>query len=206
MRRYKILFKFFIGFTLILFSLYLSRFLILEKLGNYLLYEDKLEKADAIFVLSGNAFDRGNEAIKLFKEGYSEKIYCTGQNIPAKLASLGYPYSEARITQTNILRNGVPYKNVLAIFKGTSTLEESEIILTFCKNNEFEKAIIVTSDMHTRRVKMVFKELFNKNDIQTIIQGAPHSYYTLNKWWKSEDNFIVVLGEYAKSLYYLWKY
>ena len=157
-------------------------------------------------MLSGNAFDRGNEAVKLFKEGYSEKIYCTGQNIPTKLASLGYPFTEATITQKNILRNGVPNDNVRAIFKGTSTLEESEIILNYCKSNDLNKVIIVTSDMHTRSVKKVFKELFEENDVETIIQGAPHSYYTLDRWWKSEDNFIVVLGEYAKSLYYLWKY
>ena len=202
MKSIKILLFLFI-FTLII---YFSRFLILDRIGNNFVYEDTPDKADVLIVLSGNAYDRGIEAAKLFHMGYSPKIICTGENIPIKLAKLGYPYPESEITKINLIRHGVPEKAIETIVKGTSTLEESDILLNYCLINKIKSIMIVTTEVHTRRVKNVFHKKFEKGRILINIQGAPNSYYSMDNWWKNENNFETVASEIAKSFYYFIKY
>ena len=50
---------------------------------NFLIKEDVIKQADAIFVLGGGSYDRGKEAVKIFEQGYAKKIVCTSENVPS---------------------------------------------------------------------------------------------------------------------------
>lgn len=174
--------------------------------GRFLVSEDPLEKADVIFVLSGDAWDRGNEAVKLFQRDYAPVIICTGENIPHNLKALDIEMPESRITAQNIINQGVADSVVLVIEKGTSTFEESAVILDYCLKNKVEKCIIVSSKFHTRRINITFKEKFREQDIRYMIHGAPSTLYFEDHWWENEYGLIALNNEYIKLAYYWLKY
>lgn len=175
-------------------------------MGSYLTCIDSLQNVDVIFVLGGSAYDRGNEAAKIYHQGYAKYIVTTSGNIPDDLKALGIEYYESEITRLGILKNDVPDSCVLALKEATSTKEEAEVILKFCKTYEVRSCIILSSIFHTRRVKSVFSKLLESEGIKVIIRGAPSSIYNENKWWRYEQGMIMVNNEYVKLLYYALKY
>lgn len=186
---------------------YILRFDILRAFGNYLVEEDELRNSEVIFVLSGGPWDRGNEAAKIFKEGYADTIICTGANIPHNFKALGMSYLEGEITRYNLIRNNnIPDSAVQLIKKGGSTFEESEVILDYCQTNGVEQCIIVSSKFHTKRIDQVFGEKFAASGVNYILRGAASSVYDEQRWWANEYGLIAVNNEYIKIFYYWWKY
>lgn len=175
--------------------------------GNYLVVEDELGKVDAIFLLGGGPFDRGNEAAKLYEAGYTKKIVCTGGQVSNLLKSLNINHVEAEVASINLVRNnGVPRQRVIALAEGTSTKEESVIILQYCLEQGFNKVMILSSKFHTRRVNNVFRPVLEEAGIDVLIRGAPSSLYDESLWWESESGLIMVNNEYVKLGYYFLKY
>jgi len=201
--------RFLIGLACIVvfgIALFVFKAPILRSLGKYLIHEDQLQKADAMFVLSGGGFDRGNEAVKVFKWGYTDKIICTGGNAFVELKALNIDTLESDMTAANIRRQGIPDSLVIEIKEGTSTREESNVILGYCKINHLSKVIILSSKFHTNRINNVFRKKFKQQGIDVIIHGAPSSDYDEMLWWQSEDGLIALNNEWIKTVYYWWKY
>lgn len=185
---------------LLLFHAPLLRFI-----GNQLIDEDRLTKTQAAFVLSGDAWDRGNEAIKLYKKGFAEKIICTGENVPRLFLIAGIPYPESELTQLHLLSGGIPAQDIELLCKGTSTKEEADYILAYCREHNIKKLTIISTRFHTRRIGNTFRKQFADAGLQLHIHGAPSSAYRENEWWKSENGLIFVNNEYIKILYYWLK-
>ena len=190
----------------LLIMLFLFRTPVLRSLGEFLIYEDNLKKTTYAFVLSGGPWDRGNEAVNLFKKNFADTLVCTGENIPHDFKALGLDMLESEITEKNMLNQGVPKEQILLLKKGTSTREESEEILSFCKARNVKNIIVLSTDFHTRRIKQVFKKKFEKEGIEVIVWAAPSSSYDALNWWKSENGLIALNNEYIKQLYYLVKH
>ncbi|MBL4652780.1 MAG: YdcF family protein [Flavobacteriales bacterium] len=179
----------------------------MKGVGNYLISEDELQKSDVIFVLGGNSFERGNEAAKLFDDGFAPKIICLGGNITPVFKAIGKDYAESEIARINIIKNGNINKNHVELLKiGTSTKEESVAIANYCSEKKLERVIIVSSKFHTRRVRGVFEPLFEDLTTQLIIHGTPSLNYDEAEWWKYEQGLLMVNNEYIKLLYYWIKY
>lgn len=197
-------------FTILLFLvfLFLMREPILRKAGDFLMYENEIDEYYPVaFVLSGGSFERGNHAAAVFNSGQVGKIVCTGENQSPdlKVFFTEKDILESTLTKIQITRMGVPDSLVLLLKKGTSTLEEADYILKYCKENRIHKCMVLSSKFHTKRVKQVFKKKFEKQGIQICISGAPSSAYNEMEWWKSENGLITVNNEYIKQLYYLVK-
>jgi uncharacterized SAM-binding protein YcdF (DUF218 family) len=190
-----------IGFVLLIFKNN-----ILRSFSNFLICEDPIKKSAYTFVLSGGPWDRGNEASRIFHEGFTDTLICTGENVPHDFKALGLEMFESEITEKNMLNHGVPKENILLIKKGTSTQEESDIILEFCKNRKVKQAIVISTDFHTRRVTQVFKKKFSESGIDIMVHAAPSSLYDAQNWWADENGLIALNNEYIKQLYYLVKY
>lgn len=189
----------------LLFVLVLFHAPLLRKAGNYLIDEDPLKKTPVMFILSGDAWDRGNEAVKLYKQGFTQKIVCTGENVPRLFLIAGIPFPESELTQLHLLANGIPASAIELLCKGTSTKEEADYILDYCRQHGLNRVAIVSTKFHTRRIGNTFRKKFNEAGIQLIIHGAPSSGYDENEWWKSENGLIFVNNEYIKILYYWFK-
>jgi hypothetical protein len=179
---------------------------ILRGAGNFLIAEDDLKPSTYAFVLSGGPWDRGNEAVNIFKRKFADTLVCTGENIPHDFKALGLNMLESEITEKNMLNQDVPKSNILLIRKGTSTQEESEEILAFCKKRAVKQIIVISTDFHTRRIQQVFKKKFRHEGIEVIVRAAPGSSYDAQQWWKSENGLIALNNEYIKQLYYLVKH
>ena len=187
--------------------LYLFRAPVLWSIGNFLICEDEVKQVEVLFVLGGAPFERGNEAAGLFRAGFANHIVCTGENIPDGYKALALSYSEAEVAKIHLITNNkIPETNVELLEKGTSTKEEAGYIIKYCLENNVSKAIVLSSKFHTRRVKNVFKPIFEANNIELILRGAPSSVYSEDEWWKTEEGLIMLNNEYVKSVYYFFKY
>ena len=178
---------------------------ILQSFSNFLMKQDEPQKADLMVVLSGSAFDRGNEGARLYKEGYAKHIVCPGGNLEELFLILGDTLYESDMCRKNVIRNGVPDSLVTAIHYGTSTREEADTILSYCKEHQVKKIIVVTTLFHTRRAGNVYRDRFAKEGITVLMRGAHASEYDENHWWQGEYGLIALNNEYMKTLYYLIK-
>ncbi len=178
---------------------------ILRSFSNFLMKQDAPEKVPLMVVLSGNAFDRGNEGARLYKAGYADHIVCPGGNLEHDFLITGDTVYESDLCKRNILKNGVPDWQVTVLRYGTSTLEEADTILGYCRQHRIKKIIVVTSLFHTRRAGKVYRNKFAKDGIQVIMRGAHDSQYDENLWWQNEYGLIGLNNEYMKTLYYLIK-
>jgi uncharacterized SAM-binding protein YcdF (DUF218 family) len=178
---------------------------ILRGFGNFLMAEDEIIQADAIFILGGNNYDRSLKAFDLIKQQQAPLIYSLGENVSTDLAILGDEIPDALLVQEFLFDLGLTTNQVIPIVKGTSTMEESEAILAECKSKKYTKIIIVSDKFHLRRINFVFKDKFQKEGIQVLLAGASSSMYDEDKWWQYESGLIMLNNEYIKLVYYWLK-
>jgi uncharacterized SAM-binding protein YcdF (DUF218 family) len=179
---------------------------LLRGCATLLMHEDKLQQAEAIFVLSGGSYDRGNEAVRLFNAGYCNTIVCTGGNPYLELKVFNIDTLESDMAVANLKRQGVPDSCVIQLKYGTSTREEFDTIIEFCKQHHLKRIIVLSSRLHTARVNSVFRKKMDEAGIDLILHGAPSSRFNEYLWWESEDGLIAVNNEWIKTIYYWWKY
>lgn len=193
-------------FLLLAVLAFVFRAPLLRAVGSYLIVEDPLEPADAIFVLGGNPFDRGAAGAQLFSEGWAAVVYSTGGSTPYNLDALQLDYTEAEVTRKRVIDSGVPARKAIALEAGTSTKEESELLLKLSQEQGFRTVIVVSDKFHTSRIKWVFGEAFEDAGIRLLVRGAGSTRYDENNWWTNEYGLIMVNNEYIKKLYYWLKY
>ncbi|RMG19365.1 MAG: YdcF family protein [Bacteroidetes bacterium] len=197
----------FLGILLVLFgTAYLLRGPLLRAAGNFLIAEDEIKKVDAVFVLSGGAYERSREAANIYKSGFAPRIITTGKLESQVLKALGMRISDAELSKQALLSFEVPDSLITTLKEGTSTFEESEHILGFSEHANFNRIAVVTSKFHTRRARWVFRKKFKDSNIDVFITGADPENYDISRWWEYEESLIFVNNEYVKLLYYLWKY
>ncbi len=188
-----------------LLVLFLLRQPILRGIGGFLVNTDVPEQVDAAFVLSGAAKERTDKALGLYPV-FVEQLITTGGMVSQSLQALGYAYTDSEVMREALLAAGVDTMAVAVISRGTSTYEESEEILGYALSKGYRRIMIVSSLHHTRRISLVFREKFRKSGIEVNLQGAEPAEYNADVWWQDEDGMIFVFNEYAKLVYYLWKY
>jgi uncharacterized SAM-binding protein YcdF (DUF218 family) len=173
--------------------------------AKWLIHEDKLQKADAMIVLSGGSFDRGNEAARIFHQGLVPLIICPGSNKAYEYEILGMNLKESEVAKMNLQRHHIPDSVIVVIPHGTSTAEEAKFLFPFIKEKNYRRVILLTSLYHTRRARSVFEREFKNSGVQFIVRGAKSSRFDEYKWWQSEDGLIAMNNEVIKSFYYLFK-
>lgn len=176
---------------------------ILRYAGNCLIHEDSLQKADALIVLSGSAFERGNKGAEILQSGFAQKIICPGGNLDLNyLILFGDSIYECDITKKKILQSGVSDSSIVCLYNGTSTQEEAKAVKVYCLQQHLKSIIVVSTYFHTARVKRVYTKNFAGSEITIIVRGAKSVHYDENLWWKSEEGLIAFNNEWLKTLYY----
>jgi uncharacterized SAM-binding protein YcdF (DUF218 family) len=190
----------------IVLLLWVFRVSILKEIGNYLDDGEDPIPVQRIFVLGGGNYDRGFKAARLWYQGFAPQIICTGSYVSGTVKSLNLNYNEADLTRMRVLSLDIDSNLVTALPMGTSTMEESSIILDYCLLNNWTKIIVVSDVFHTKRIRNVFEKKFENAGIEAVIVGAPSSRYNESEWWREEAGLIMVNNEYIKHLYYWWYY
>ena len=194
------------AFAVACLVVYTCRVPILRSFAWGLIQEDSLHKADALIVLSGGGYDRGNRAVALYNAGYAPKIICTGGNKVIELIVLTIDTLESEMTVANLKRQTIPDSAIILIPEGTSTKEEAALVLNYCKTYHLHHIIVLSSKLHTGRAGKVWRKVFANYPIHITVQGAPSSRFNELEWWKSEDGLIAVNNEWLKTIYYFIKY
>lgn len=200
------LFKFFGIVFLVFLLIFAFRNFILGSFGSFLVKTHEFEYVEFAFVLSGQAFERGNKAAQLYNEGKIGQIICTGANQPPDLAVYESNLLESDLTVMQILKEVKDTTLIISAYKvGTSTKEEADAILEYCLQNKIDSVLIISSQFHTRRIYKTFYKKFQKEGIEVLIAGANSNLYDEKLWWKSEYGLIALNNEYIKLMYYFMK-
>lgn len=163
----------------------------------YLSPQDKLEKVDAIVVISGGDTDaRINEGVALYMDGFSDRIIFSGAAAEGEV-------SNASAMKNIATRKGVPAKDILIEEDSRTTEENAKDVAGIVKDEGFKSVILVTSPYHQRRAYEAFRGALGK-DFKIINHSAKDSRWRKADWWSNEQARFLTVGEIMKNLYSLF--
>jgi uncharacterized SAM-binding protein YcdF (DUF218 family) len=209
---------FFINVVLIIIPLtWFGYRTVLRSLGNVLIVDEKPAPADAIIVLAGGDPGRALAAANLYKAKMGRYVVITTETPPAmdeqakKDGVLLVPTYE---NYFRVLKGyGVPVENIYRI-EGyvTDTYDEIGRVRDLARLRGWTRLIIVTSDFHTRRSRMVARYLLEP-EIKTTVVSSHDDSFKPNEWWTRQDQARTFAIEFEKLVTYtmdiwprqLWK-
>lgn len=160
--------------------LYLIRRPLLRVAGEYWVVEDRLERSDALIVLSDDNFyaDRATRAAELFRQGMAPVVVASGRRLRSYAGI-------AELMQHDLVERGVPGSAVLRVPQmGDNTREEAEALWPVVEGHRWRRVIVVTSNSHTRRARYIFKRVFPAT-VEVCVAAARDFEYDPNHWWES---------------------
>jgi uncharacterized SAM-binding protein YcdF (DUF218 family) len=176
------------------------------RLGRWLVREDALAKADAIFVLGGTRFERPLEAVDLYKEGWAPRILLFRQLSDwgeLWLAEQGIRVPQEVDVQMDLLRRiGVPADAVEAIAPQDSTADEADALRAVMTARGWSSAIIVTSKQHTRRAGLAMRRAVG-GDRTLIVRASRYDRSDVDRWWSTRSTLRFTLFE-TQRLFAYW--
>ena len=165
--------------------------------GRWLVVEDPLEKAQAIAVLSGRMPLRALEAAKLYREGYAPRVWLTHSAEPGTtLEAMGIPFAGEDFYNMRVLMHeGVP-KDAIQVLDPpiVNTADEIAAISTALQQEKGRTVILVTSKVHTRRTRILWRRLVGRRG-QAIVRAASDDPFDQAKWWKTTGDALDVVRE-----------
>lgn len=163
-------------------------------------------KSSAILLLGGGIESRIFQAIALYLYGISDLVLITspanhiyndfGGAIQSEITQMQNALNFAKVRYKII-----PNKNALG---AQSTRDEALDLVEFLKVYPLDSVIIVTSEFHSKRAYIIFRDIFAKYGIKTEIYviPAPNRIFERHNWHKSELGLMSYLLELPKLLLY----
>lgn len=164
-------------------------------LGKFLVQSDKLEKADAIVVFSGDNGPRTEKGVELLKEGYADYLILSGGKVYDDVTM-------AELMKNHAIKLGVDESKILIDDESATTNENADFTADIIEENNFKSVIVVTSDYHTRRSKLAMEKaledtLIDGEKVSVSVTPSKEEKFT-TKWWTSGNSVIMVISEYLK--------
>ncbi len=197
-----------LALLLVLVLSYGFRTQLLTGIGSFLVVSDPLQPADLIFLLNGDPTVRPNQAARLLREGWAPKIVIARAEDSTGVLSGAYP----NVTDSNIVvlrQLGVSDGQIVQLRPPggvQSTFDEATALLKYSREQGIRNAIIVTSELHSRRSRFIFRRVARGSPVKILLAPVPDRKYGPNNWWQIEDGVIGCQNEYIKLLYYHYKY
>lgn len=190
----------------IVLSLLIAPFL-LARLGSWLVVEDPLQQADAIFVLGGTRFERPLEAVELYKAGWAPRITLMRQLSDAgelELIRRGVKYPREVDGQIEVLGLlGVPVTAIQVLDEADSTAEEADTLYRAATTERWQRVIIVTSKQHTRRARLVMRRRMAGTGIEVMVRFSRFDDADVDRWWTNRSTLRFTLFE-TQRLFGYW--
>jgi len=174
-------------------------------LGRWLVAEDPLQRAAAIAVLSGRMPSRALEAAKIYKQGYAPQVWLTHSTEPgAALARVSVPYQGEEVYDKLILlHEGVPESAIHVLDPPiVNTADEMATIAQALSLANPRRVILVTSKVHTRRTRSLWKLLVAANG-EAIVHGVADDPFDAEHWWRNTSDALDVVRE-VLGLFNAW--
>lgn len=175
---------------------------ILLAVGDYLVVQDRLQASDVIHVL-GSADRRTDYGIRLYEQGYADRIFFTGSWPRARgEGDVAPDYARA-------LEQGVP--------AGAITVDGARVASTYAEGirlkalieasaSPIRSVIVVTDPHHTRRARWAFRRVLG-DGVSILMAPVPFGQSPFKRrWWTDEGSRQLVWDEYRKIAYYYVRY
>ncbi|WP_335870605.1 YdcF family protein [Bacillus sp. 2205SS5-2] len=151
--------------------------------GNFLTYSEVPRKSDVIIVLSGDE-GRLEKAISLYQQNYAPLILLSNAGEKGWLSHI---------------KKWVDRDQLLLEWASISTQDNATYTKEMMKEQELRSAIIVTSNYHMRRTKLLFEKEYRGSDI-TLNFVSSDSFYQSYFWWTSKKGLLITGTEYIKMV------
>lgn len=189
-----------VALVLVLAVLYLARHPIFRLVGEGWVVEDRLERSDAILVLSDDNFyaDRATRASQVYRQGLGSIVVASGRRLR--------PYAGiAELIEHDLIERGVPKDKILRVAHDSdSTREEAKALVQVAKQKKWRSVIVVTSNYHTRRARYIFSHMFPE-DVQVRITGAHDDDFDPESWWEKRIAVKKFVREMAGMVVAIWE-
>lgn len=150
-------------------------------------------KVDAIVAISGGDTNaRTDEAIRLYKNGWANKLVFSGAALDSDSPS------NASVMKQRAVDAGVPPKQIFIDEHAENTEQNARNSSKIFVDQKINTVILVTSGYHQRRASLEFNE-FSGN---VLIKNKP---VTSDKdwssfWWATPWGWWLAVGEFVKSV------
>lgn len=168
---------------IILLGVLLFILMIIKSAGNFLVVDEPPVKSDVIIVLSGGE-GRLEKGVSFYKEGFAPYLLLSNGSVDQ--------------LHERAIQLGVPTDSILLENQSTSTLENARFSKEVMQKYHFHSAIVVSSNSHMRRVKVLFDQTFKNSHIQLIYSSGVNPSYDPNRWWLSKEDRYTTFTEYIK--------
>ena len=148
---------------------------------------------------------RALEAARIYREGYASQIWLTQSTEPgASLQALSVPFTgEESYERLILMRKGVPESAIRVLDPPiVNTADEMLTIGQALGKEKQHKVIIVTSKVHTRRVRALWKHLSSAQG-EAIVRGVSDDGFDPAHWWGNTSDALDVVRE-ALGLLNAW--
>jgi uncharacterized SAM-binding protein YcdF (DUF218 family) len=176
------------------------------RLGAWLVVEDPLQKADAIFVLGGTMFERPLEAVDLYHEGWAPRILLMRQiadDGELELQRRGIPFQREIDVQTDVLNKlGIPVSAIDILGEQDSTRDEAITLLRVVREKQWTRVIVVTSKQHTRRARMTMNRRLAGSGAQAVVRASRYDLSDVDAWWRNRSTLRFTLFETQRLIAY----
>lgn len=168
-----------------------------------------LASADAIVVLSGSSayLERTQKAAQLYREGRAPLVLLTDDHTRGGWSSAQQrnPFFVERATE-ELIKAGVPAERI-RIVPGdpASTRDEALIISDYAVAEKLRSVLVVTSAYHSRRALRSLQQTFAGTGAVVGLESPAASSQSAF-WWLRPSGWRTVGSEYAKLIYYWFKY
>ncbi|HAU32386.1 MAG: hypothetical protein XD78_1157 [Desulfotomaculum sp. 46_296] len=160
--------------------------------GYFLVLDEKPKKSDVIIILGGDQGARIHKGVTLYKDGYAPYIIVSGE------------ITQANLLMASAVKSGVPKEIIILEQRAESTYENALFSKEIMEQYGFKTAIVVSSNYHMRRVRMIFEKVFDKANMTFTYCSVQEPNFSPSHWWLSEKSIQFTLTEYGKTLAFLF--
>ena len=193
--------------TAIAAPLVLLSVLAVPRLGPFLVAEDPLATADAIYVLGGTLYERPLEAADLYRDGWAPRVLMSRQmsdGAERELANRGVEVPHEIDMQIRVMGQlGVPASAIDVLNDGQdSTADESDALLAIASQRKWSRVIVVTSKQHTRRAGLAMRRKLAGSGITIIMRASRYDRSDVEHWWQNRSTLRFTLFETQRYVAY----
>ena len=165
--------------------------------GNWLVVEDPLVPSQVAVVLSGDMPVRAREAALVYRQDEAHEIWITRPfDATEALHHLGIDYlGESFYNQQVLIALGVPGEATRVLDPQiVNTEDEIRLISKTARDEKIHRVIIVTSKLHTRRVRYLWSKLVG-SDPTLIVRYAREDPTDPAHWWRQTHDALELVRE-----------
>jgi uncharacterized SAM-binding protein YcdF (DUF218 family) len=188
------------------FLLWAARVPLLRAAGRWLDVGVPPSRVDYIMVLNGDEQTRPFAAAALRKAHWASRVL-VAEVAPSPMIEDRILSPEHEINRQVLLHRGVPAEDIQILpGQAETTRDEARALASFLQSRPGARALVVTSDYHSRRSRWIFALALGDRATSVAFVSAPTDGFDVDRWWQNPWGFLAVGSEYLKLAFYAVRY